>query len=799
MKSTAKGSISTVARGLSRRRWLQAALAQTLLIADRVRAVTMRRSSDAVPPTVSLASPAAGTTVSGIVPIVANASDNLGLRQVQVSVNSTLVATWYSAPYQVSWDSTSVADGAVVVTASAMDYAGQSTSATATVTVSNRPATSTRRRDNAPPSVSITAPLAGSTVAGSVSVAVTAKDNVGVSRVELRVNSTLVGTLFTAPYTFSWNSTTVANGGAILVASAFDAAGNTASATTNVTVQNAVIDKTPPVVSITAPTDGSVVSGTVPVVVAASDNDAVARVELRVDSTLVGTLTVAPYQFSWDSTAAANGQRTLTASAFDRTGNQASASSGVTVQNGMTGPGWYEALPINAWSRLPVTSVSQEVCSNTNPSGIVWPSTSVAEAYDPTKPLVAGKHPIPGVSVFTYMAFSGGRMIENLSFVRNGVTYQGNYWVRYGGGHEGSPDNSLHAIGPFDGTPKRINLTDPSLPPAIDLVSDGVPNATWAPDGRPGAAEAYNSFAYIRSTNTLVVGQGAGYKEAAIALYAYRFNEDGGTNYPVDANGTYLTPPTGWVRNTNYWPTVTFPGRNPVPVANAGINLTQECAWMTDNARGEVWVIPTVTSTPYAYKASVAQASTFAAVEVTGLDGAGSGSFFKKGWAIEGEPWLVFLREHVPNVWWVINRDARNAFNRLQVYPVTFTGDPLPVSTITASSSQPTAGAAFDYEARCFYVWFAGNDTSVVLRDVYKIVPPDTALDSTPWTVTRITPSGGLTPEPPWGGIHYRVKTGATNVGGWSSYGNFEFVPSPTRGIFYHHRLDVPPLFWRLP
>src|SRR5438876_10809901 len=122
-------------------------------------------------------------------------------------------------------------------------------------------------------------------------------------------------------------------------------------------------------------------------------------------------------------------------------------------------------------------------------------------------------------------------MSEYLAFVKNGVAYTGNYWVRYGEGHSASPDNSLHAIGPFDGTPARIAITDPSIPPAIDLVSDGKPQANFAPDGRPGAGHTYNAFAYIKATNTLVIANGAGYNEGT-GIYAYRFDEDGGTNYP---------------------------------------------------------------------------------------------------------------------------------------------------------------------------------------------------------------------------------------------------------------------------
>ena len=81
-------------------------------------------------------------------------------------------------------------------------------------------------------------PAAGSSVSGTVSVNASATDNVGVARVNLLVNGTQVASSTTAPYTFNWNSTTVADGGVTLSATAYDAAGNYASASTNATVQN---------------------------------------------------------------------------------------------------------------------------------------------------------------------------------------------------------------------------------------------------------------------------------------------------------------------------------------------------------------------------------------------------------------------------------------------------------------------------------------------------------------------------------------------------------------------------------
>ncbi|MES2831487.1 MAG: S8 family serine peptidase [Pseudomonadota bacterium] len=93
--------------------------------------------------------------------------------------------------------------------------------------------------DTQPPSVSINAPVAGSTVAGLVAVNVVAGDNIGVARVELRVNGRLVVTDSTLPFGLTWDSAGASNGTATLIATAYDAKENQAVSTpVAVTVAN---------------------------------------------------------------------------------------------------------------------------------------------------------------------------------------------------------------------------------------------------------------------------------------------------------------------------------------------------------------------------------------------------------------------------------------------------------------------------------------------------------------------------------------------------------------------------------
>jgi thermitase len=80
--------------------------------------------------------------------------------------------------------------------------------------------------DTTPPSVSVTSPVANATVMGSVKIRASASDDVGVVKVEFRVDGKLLATDKTAPYQATWATRNVANGWHTISAKAYDAAGN---------------------------------------------------------------------------------------------------------------------------------------------------------------------------------------------------------------------------------------------------------------------------------------------------------------------------------------------------------------------------------------------------------------------------------------------------------------------------------------------------------------------------------------------------------------------------------------------
>jgi hypothetical protein len=83
-------------------------------------------------------------------------------------------------------------------------------------------------RDTISPTVSLTAPISGSTLSGSsVAVSATAYDDVGVVGVQFRMDGILLGAEDTSsPYSITWDTTTASNGNHALTAVARDAAGH---------------------------------------------------------------------------------------------------------------------------------------------------------------------------------------------------------------------------------------------------------------------------------------------------------------------------------------------------------------------------------------------------------------------------------------------------------------------------------------------------------------------------------------------------------------------------------------------
>jgi PKD repeat protein len=163
----------------------------------------------------------AGNPISGAT--VAGSWSGLVSATVSGLTNSSGVLSFSSPSSSTSGTFTFTVTG---VTAAGCTYDAQLNSkSSASVTVSLQAST-----DSIAPTISITSPKDGSTVACIVSVQVNASDNVGVKKVELYVDGKLTATSTTSPFTTKWNAKKASIGQHTLQVKAYDAAGNVGAA-----------------------------------------------------------------------------------------------------------------------------------------------------------------------------------------------------------------------------------------------------------------------------------------------------------------------------------------------------------------------------------------------------------------------------------------------------------------------------------------------------------------------------------------------------------------------------------------
>lgn len=192
------------------------------------------------------------------------------------------------------------------------------------------------------PSVTITSPMNNASVNGAILVSATASAGAGVAGVQFKLDGQNLGAEdVSSPYQITWNTTSASNGLHGLTAVVRDTTGVLVpSATTTVNVANGVA---PPTVSVTFPTNGSTVTGSITVSASANGDGGIAGVQFLLDGASLGTeLTSPPFQVTWNTTAGSDGAHTLSARARDNFGvSTTSTPVAVTVANysnpGVTG------------------------------------------------------------------------------------------------------------------------------------------------------------------------------------------------------------------------------------------------------------------------------------------------------------------------------------------------------------------------------------------------------------------------------------------------------------------------------
>jgi len=170
--------------------------------------------------------PYAGQIISGQQTISVLAEDNFGIDSVDFFINSVLVYSDFEEPYEYDWNTEfEFEDANHIIGSIVTDLAGnQFEIPSISVFVNNIP------NDNVPPTISISNPVSGQTVSGSINFTVNVDDNVGITQVEFFIDGYSLGVVTEEPYSYLWDTTS--NIGAhgdehALSAIVIDTAGNT--------------------------------------------------------------------------------------------------------------------------------------------------------------------------------------------------------------------------------------------------------------------------------------------------------------------------------------------------------------------------------------------------------------------------------------------------------------------------------------------------------------------------------------------------------------------------------------------
>lgn len=263
-----------------------------------------------VAPTISLTAPVANTNFAAPASLTINAtaSDTDGrVTKVEFYNGNTLLGTDTISPYTFTWNNVSA--GKYSITAKATDdQASVTTSAAVSVSVYT---------PNVPPSVSLTSPVANSTLAAPASITITAAatDLDGkITKVNFYNNDTLVGTSTVSPYTLTLNNLTA--GTYSITAKAID--DSSAITTSTAATVSVYTPNVAPYIDWTSSVKSTTLAAPASLTISANASDAdgsITKVDFYNNDTIIGTATASPYTLTLKNVTA--GTYFITAKATD--------------------------------------------------------------------------------------------------------------------------------------------------------------------------------------------------------------------------------------------------------------------------------------------------------------------------------------------------------------------------------------------------------------------------------------------------------------------------------------------------
>lgn len=481
------------------------------------------------PLTVAVTSPAPGASVSGTIKVLTSASSNASSVQLLVDGKSVGSAVT-SAPFSFSLDTTMLSNGTHSLSVTASDTAGQ-TAASAPVSISVNNST--------PPTISISSPANGAVVSGPLTIVATVSSNT--TSVQFVVDGKNSGAAVSAaPFSYTFNSTTLTNGTHTLSGVAANSAGQTtSSAVVSITVNNPQLQITTSTLpngqvgaaySVTLQASG----GTAPLMWSISSGQLPAGLALSTAGVISGTPT-------------ASGTVKLTIGVSDASGSSASATLTITIAAATA-------------AVAPFGHVFIVMEENTNYADVIGSASApylnaLANQYGLATQYYASSHP----SIPNYFALTTGQTLTNddsqtpLTFpvsvdnVVRELLAAGKTWKSYAesipslgyiGGDATGPDGGTfytrHVPLPFmtdvqDSATQKLNIV-PFTQLAADLAANDLPDYSFiTPNGCDDAHDCSLSVAdtWLKNKIDPLIKSAAFQKDGLLLIV---FDESGNDN-----------------------------------------------------------------------------------------------------------------------------------------------------------------------------------------------------------------------------------------------------------------------------
>ncbi len=275
---------------------------------------------DNSPPSVSISLPAPASYLRGTTTIRVVHSDALPITSIAIFIDGIekFSASNPPSPYDALWNTSAETDGTHTIRAKVFDSAGNQNTAEISVVT-----------DNTPPSGNIASPPNGfHTNSNSLTINVSASDNILIDRVEFYINNLFRSTDSSSPYTHVEDISLSPEAVHTITAVIYDMAGNFTT-TSPVTF---IVDRTQPDVQFSNPMSDGVVEGTVMVSVSAFDSSPIQTIKIFVNSSLLGSCSNAS-TCSRNWATSGDSKRILKAEATDKAGNTGVTEIVVIVNN----------------------------------------------------------------------------------------------------------------------------------------------------------------------------------------------------------------------------------------------------------------------------------------------------------------------------------------------------------------------------------------------------------------------------------------------------------------------------------